>query len=128
MNRKFMFGSAALMLALGFTACSSQEDALQTADEVLTEDANFFFNISIANPSEDGSRADVYDEGTTDEQKINSILFTFYNSQNGVVGSTIIRFDGAPNPEGTDYSLNGSTWQNTGQPVSQGTNKNKSLP
>lgn len=67
MNRKFMFGSAALMLALGFTACSSQEDALQTADEVLTEDANFFFNISIANPSEDGSRADVYDEGTTDE-------------------------------------------------------------
>lgn len=124
MNRKFMFGSAALMLALGFTACSSQEDALQTADEVLTEDANFFFNISIANPSEDGSRADVYDEGTSDEQKINSILFTFYNSQNGVVGSTIIRFDGAPNPEGTDYSLNGSTWQNTGQPVSQGTNKN----
>lgn len=124
MNRKFMFGSAALMLALGFTACSSQEDALQTADEVLTEDANFFFNISIANPSEDGSRADVYDEGTTDEQKINSILFTFYNSQNGVVGSTTIRFDGAPNPEGTDYSVNGSTWQSTGQPVHQGTDKN----
>ncbi len=124
MNRKFMFGSAAFMLALGFTACSSQEDALQTADEVLTEDANFFFNISIANPSEDGSRADVYEEGTSDEQKINSILFTFYNSQNGLIGSTNIRFDGGSNPEGTDYSVNGSTWQNTGQPVSQGTNKN----
>lgn len=124
MNRKFMFGSAALMLALGFTACSSQEDALQTADEVLTEDANFFFNISIANPSEDGSRADVYDEGTSDEQKINSILFTFYNDENGLVSATNIYFDGRQNPEGTDYSLNGSTWQNTGQPVSQGTNKN----
>lgn len=124
MNRKFMFGSAALMLALGFTACSSQEDALQTADEVLTEDANFFFNISIANPSEEGSRADVYDEGTSDEQKINSILFTFYNDENGLVSATNIYFDGRQNPEGTDYSLNGSTWQNTGQPVSQGTNKN----
>lgn len=29
MNRKFMFGSAALMLALGFTACSSQDDAFR---------------------------------------------------------------------------------------------------
>lgn len=76
MNRKFMFGSAALMLALGFTACSSQEDALQTADEVLTSDTNFFFNIEVSNPTNDGSRADGdYDAGTSDEQKINSILF-----------------------------------------------------
>lgn len=120
MNRKFMFGSAALMLALGFTACSSQEDALQTADEVLTEDANFFFNISIANPSEDGSRAD-YEDGTADEQKINTILFTFYNSQNALIGATNINFNGASNPEGTDYTTNGTTWTSTGQPVGSNT-------
>ena len=118
MNRKFMFGSAALMLALGFTACSSQEDALQTADEVLTSDTNFFFNIEVSNPTNDGSRADGdYDAGTSDEQKINSILFTFYNSQDALVGATTIRFDGASNPEGTDYTTNGTTWQSTGQPV-----------
>ena len=96
MKIKLHYGVAcALTLAMLATGCNS-DDLPIAVENPIDRDSEFYVNVTIANPAEQGSRANDnisagdYESGTPEEQKINKILFIFYNSANKYVGNTVI--------------------------------------
>lgn len=90
--------------------CSSDE-LMPDQDKPVDRDTNFYVNVTIANPAEQGTRANTntdaadYENGTPDEQKIHEILFVFYNSSNQYVGNTVVSFNSNNKPTVGDEEI-----------------------
>lgn len=70
---KFLYGALGL-LALGMTACSSDAPVMENGK--VESDATRFLSVQISSPLE-GTRA--FDQGTTNESKVTSLNFLFYD-------------------------------------------------
>jgi len=130
-SRFFKSGVALISLGTLFAGCSSDE-ILPEPEQPVDRDSKFYVNVTIANPAEQETRAENsntdpsdYENGTADEQKINSILFVFYNSTNQYVGSTTVNMDTDNNKATVNGEDVGYDSQNQGDPA--GKNPNGSI-
>lgn len=77
---KFLYGALGL-LALGMTACSSEEPA---GNGVAQQDENRYLRVNLVNPA--GTRADEkFEAGTAEENAVNSIIMDFYDAAGNFV-------------------------------------------
>lgn len=118
----FKYAMAFLSLGVLATSCTS-EDIMPDTEKPVEKDSKFYINVSIATPAEqttranDNSSVEDFENGTYDEQKINEILFVFYNTSNKFVGSTTINMndDGSfSTPEGDPIEGSGTPGNGTG--------------
>lgn len=118
----FKYAMAFLSLGVLATGCSS-EDIMPETEKPVEKDSKFYINVSIATPAEQTTRAndnqsvEDYENGSYDEQKINEILFVFYNTSNKFVGSTTINMDSDGNfttPDGEEIEGSGKPGNGTG--------------
>lgn len=72
---KFLYGALGL-LALGLSACSSDAPVIENGK--VEADATRFLSVQISSPLE-GTRAMTFDQGTTNESKVTSLNFLFYD-------------------------------------------------
>lgn len=97
MRSEFLRSAAALM-SVGILAAGCSSDVImQEPEKPLEKDSRFYINVAITNPGEQSTRAESeydYHLGTEAEQKIESILFVFYNSANKYVGDTHVTING----------------------------------
>lgn len=113
-----IFRHLALPMSLGIllSGCSA-DNVMSELDKPVERDTDFYINVKIATPSEDGTRADGtptntntaagdYVNGTADEQKIHKILFVFYNSAYEYVGN--YTYDPAVGQTSVDSSTAGT--------------------
>ena len=73
-QNKFLYGALGL-LALGVTACSSDEPVIENGK--VESDATRYLSIQLASPNE-GTRA--FDHGTTNESAVDRLDFLFYDA------------------------------------------------
>lgn len=77
---KFLYGALGL-LALGMTACSSEELA---GNGVAQQDENRYLRVNLVNPA--GTRADEkFEAGTIEENKVTSVIMDFYDAAGNFV-------------------------------------------
>lgn len=73
---KFLYGALGIM-ALGMTACSSEDIAIK--ENVVSEDTDVrFMRVAIANPP--STRAAEFEDGTEDENRVKNLFFKFYDA------------------------------------------------
>lgn len=102
--------AVSMLLGSALAGCSS-DSILNDEPQIVDRDTDFYINVAIANPEGNSTRADDpngingnYTPGEGDENKINEILFIFYNSDLNYVGNytyTYKEADGIPGNEGT---------------------------
>lgn len=91
----------AAFMSLGLILGSCSDSVVREPENPLERDTDFYVNVKIATPAEADTRADEnlpaeeYVNGTADEQKINNIMFVFYNSDKQYVGNAMY----TPQPE-----------------------------
>lgn len=76
---KFLYGALGL-LALGMTACSSEEPA---GNGVAEQDENRYLRVNLVNPA--GTRAAEFEAGTVEENKVTSVIMDFYDAAGNFV-------------------------------------------
>lgn len=101
--------AVSMLLGSALAGCSS-DSILNDEPQIVDRDTDFYINVAIANPEGNSTRADDpngingnYTPGEGDENKINEILFIFYNSDLNYVGNytyTYKEADGTPGNEG----------------------------
>lgn len=98
MKQRFLKGGLSLLAMGAILAGCSSDELMPDQDKPVDRDTNFYVNVTIANPAEQGTRANTntdaadYENGTEAEQEIHEILFVFYNSSNQYVGNTVVEF------------------------------------
>lgn len=118
MKKNLFFGMAALLMA-GLASCSS-EDLMPEQSTVLDTDQSFYANIQICNTGDntrasyngyDSANDPSFDQGTEDENKINSIYLIFYDEDGNRVSTTQVRKDIVDADKSDDHvSSNGTTF------------------
>lgn len=101
--------AVSMLLGSALAGCSS-DSILNDEPQIVDRDTDFYINVAIANPEGNSTRADDsngindnYTPGEGEENKINEILFIFYNSDLNYVGNytyTYKEADGKPGNEG----------------------------
>lgn len=76
---KFLYGALGL-LALGMTACSSEEPA---GNGVAQQDENRYLRVNLVNPA--GTRATEFEAGTVEENKVTNVIMDFYDAAGNFV-------------------------------------------
>lgn len=104
MNKFKLFPLA--LAAFAFSACTS-EDAVENNPNV--EGVKSYVAVNINNVGAGGTRADVYENGTAAESKINTIRFYFFTSEGKPYKMTDgTNFKEIANPAGTDQANGGN--------------------
>lgn len=106
--KSFMIMGLMGFLAAGMTSCSTDEVADLGGSKPLEEDQSFFANVAINSTivsragalgdytdgdPYDNSKDPNFDEGTEDENKVNSIYLVFYDAAGKRVATTQVRKD-----------------------------------
>lgn len=77
-------GAIAIALALGSTGCSSDEP-INKGNGVAEQDETRYILITLSSP-DDGSRADIFENGTTNENAVTRLDFLFYDIEGNQIG------------------------------------------
>lgn len=99
-KRNFLFGALA---ALAMVGCSDNDLNQENGPQIAEKDGKVYMKVSIANPQSTGTRAleegfENGTEGTENENKIEKIIFAFYNDNGNYVGTSTMTYNA--NPQG----------------------------
>lgn len=99
-KRNFLFGALA---ALAMVGCSDNDLNQENGPQIAEKDGKVYMKVSIANPQSTGTRAlDGFENGTDgtggteNENKIEKIIFAFYNDNGNYVDKSIMTYSDNP--------------------------------
>lgn len=106
--------AVSMLLGSALAGCSS-DSILNDEPQIVDRDTDFYINVAIANPEGNTTRADDpnenkdnYTPGDKDENKINEILFIFYNSDLNYVGNYTYTYNAADGTLGNEGNKPGT--------------------
>lgn len=122
MKQNVLTWAVSAMLLGGALASCSSDAVVNDEPQVVDKDTRLFIKVSIADPGQSDTRANSdnsdpgnYEQGSTEEMAINSVLFVFYDALGNYINSQELARDkfttgteGGENVNGANGNNNGS--------------------
>ena len=76
-------------MALGLASCSSDEPLVGYEDQVVENDETRYITVALNSPTSNMSRAGEFENGSTSESEVKSLLFVFYDGSGAPTGPAV---------------------------------------